>query len=328
MDAFDHYLRGNFELFRRTPASVTRAIAEFRAAAELDPHFTAARAREAYAYEIIVDWDWAYPGASAAELLDRAVRLSDEALAQDSASAEAWLAHAYGLVLQDRLHPARALLAFERALALDPSDAEAFHQYGQTLMSLGRYNEAVTAYHGALALDPTRAMTLVPLSAILTRKKDPEEARRWIDSAVAVGPEVPYAWSVRANLRNAGGDYLGATEDARRALAIDQSYEIPARSALAVAEAGLGRVREAEVELARAVDGVSDLSRPGSTDAFYIAMAMIALGREEDAVDLLDRVPESAWLWFYIQQPNFDPVRDHPRFRALERAVDPRPSPP
>ncbi|MGI9039459.1 MAG: tetratricopeptide repeat protein, partial [Gemmatimonadota bacterium] len=220
---------------RRTPASVTRAIAEFRAASDLDPRFTAAFAREAYAYGLFIDWAWTYPGAAAPELLARATGLASEAVRQDSSSAEAWLAWAYAQLLSAPSDPARALPGFERALSLNPADAESLHQYGQALMSIGRYSDAAGAYHAALALDPTRAMTLVPLAAISSRNHDEEEARRWIDSAVAVGPAIPYAWSVRATQRNRAGDHSGAIEDARRALEIDSSYEIPARGALAVA---------------------------------------------------------------------------------------------
>jgi len=326
--AFDHYLKGDYELFRRTPASVLRAIAEFRTAADLDPGFTAARARESYAYGIFLDWDWTYPGADAPELLTRATGLAAEALAQDSASAEAWLALGYATLLQDRTDPARALPAFERALALDPADAETFHQYGQTLMSLGRYSEAAVAYHGALALDPTRAMTLVPLAAMSHRSRNPAEARRWIDSAVAVGPGVPYAWSYRANLRNGAGDHAGAIDDASRALRVDPSYAIPARSALAVAHHHLGHDEEAAAELERAFAALPDPSRPGLTDALYLGGAFASVGREREALDLLERVRPAAWLWFYLQHPDFDHVRDHPRFVSIERASDPRPARP
>lgn len=322
--AFDRYLRGDYELQRRTPASVTRAVADFRAARELDPTFTAALAREAYAYALFIDWDWIYPGADPGELLARAERLASEALAADSSSAEAWLAYGYTRLLADRSDPRRALAAFGRALALDPSDAETFHQYGQTLMILGRYREAEMAYHGALALDPTRAMTLVSLAAIRHRRGDAVEARRWIDSAVAVGPEVPYARSYRADFENGAGEYERALADARRALEIDPSYALPAYAALAVAEHGLGREEAAAAELDRAIAALADPDRPGLTDALYLGGALVSLGREEEALDLLERTPRVAWLWFYLQHPDFDPVRSHPRFEAIERAADPR----
>ncbi len=325
LEAFDHYLRGSHELFRRTPASVTRAIAEYRAASQLDPGFTAAQAREAYAYALFVDWEWPYPGASPEELQARGRRLVEAALSRDSMSAEAWLARAYLDLMEDRRDPGRAVPAFERSLALDPSNPEAYHQYGQTLMTIGRYGEAAAAYHGALALDPTRAMTMVPLGALAYRGGNVVEARRWADSAVKVGPEIPYAWSIRADLRAATGDPAGGVEDAERALAIDPSYPIPARAALASSLFRAGDTARAVSELDRAIAALVDPARPGQTDAFFLGSALVAMGRHDEAIEMVSRAsPRAAWLWFYLQHPNFDPVRDDPRFAAVESDADPR----
>ena len=41
-------------------------------------------------------------------------------------------------------------------------------------------------------------------------------------------------------------------------------------------------------------------------------------------LDLLERTrPRSAWLWFYFQDPLYDKVRDHPRFRRVVEEVEP-----
>ncbi|MFV1988912.1 MAG: tetratricopeptide repeat protein, partial [Gemmatimonadota bacterium] len=324
LEAFDNYLRGNAALVRRTPASVAQAIASYRRATSLDSLFVSALAREAYASALFVDWDWAFPGVTPEELLADAQELAARALALDSTKAEAWLATAYTRLLANRTRPGESLPAFERALELRPDDAEALHQYGQTLMSMGRYGEALAAYHGALALDPTRAMTLVPMSAISLRRGDVDQARRWIDSAVVVGPDVPYAWAIRANLRNSLGDHEGARADAEQALAIDPSYGLPARGALAVAFNGLGDSERATVELERAMLEVADPDAPGQTDALFIGGALVSLGRTDEALDFIERArPRSAWLWFYLQHSDFDSVRDQPRFIAVEREANP-----
>jgi len=216
--------------------------------------------------------------------------------------------------------------AVTRAIAGNPSDPESFHQLGQILMSYGRFSEAASAYHGALALDPTRAMTLVPLAALSHRSRNLVEARRWIDSAVAVGPAVPYAWSYRANIRNAQADHEGALADARRAMEVDPSYAIPARSALAVAERRLGRDSAADTELRAALNALPDPDAPGATDALYLGGAFVALDRPGEALDLLEKTTVGPWLWFSMQHPDFDPVRDSGRFRAVEAQADPRTS--
>lgn len=326
LEAFDHYLRGNYDLVRRTPASVARAVSEYRNASRIDPDFAAALAREAYSYAVFVDWEWSFPGATPEALLERAAGLVEAALARDSSSADAWLAAAYVRLMSDRDAPSAALPAFERSVELNPSSAEVYHQLGQTLMQVGRFSEAAVAYHAALALDPTRAMTLVPLAGLAVRTHDWVGARRWIDSAVVVGPDVPYAWSLRANVRRSQGDLAGAEEDARRAIEIDPSYAIPARSVLAAALYARGDEDAARAEFERAASGLADPSRPGQTDALFLGGALVAMNRIEEALDLIEAArPRAAWLWFYLQHPDFDAVRDHARFQAVLDDADPRP---
>lgn len=325
LEAFDHFLRGNYEMTRRTPASVTRAVAEYRLASDFDPDFVAAQSREAYAYALFVDWEWGFPGASHSELLSRGTALVEAVLDRDSTSADAWLAAAYVGLMRDREAPHAALPSFERSLELNPSSAEAYHQYGQTLMQIGRFSEAAVAYHAALALDPTRAMTLVPLSGLAARTRDWIGARRWVDSAVVVGPDVPYAWALRANVRIATDDPAGARSDAERALEIDPSYAIPARSALATAMFMIGDSEAAERELAMAIAGMVDPARPGQTDAMFVGGALVSMGRFDEALTLVEATtPRSSWLWFYLQHPHFDPVRDDPRFQTVLDESDPR----
>lgn len=324
LEAFDRFLRGNHELARRTPASVTRAIAEYRAASELDPGFAEALTREAYANALFVDWGWSLPGGSAEALVERGLALADSVLRRDSTSAEAWLARAYLLVQKDPYRMEGAIPAFQRAIRLNPTNAEAYHQYGQTLMALGRFGKATTAYHSTLALEPDRAMTLVPLAVLASRAGDTAESLRWADSAVAVGPDVPYARAVRASLRIRARDPTGAVEDAEAALRIDPSYAVPARAVLAQALVARGDTAGARTELERAIEALAEPARPSPTDALYVAGAFVALGRDEEALDFIERArPHSAWLWFYLQSPTFDPIRDRPRFRAVEANADP-----
>jgi len=325
LSAYDHYLRGNYDLARRTPASVTRAIAEYREASNLDPEFIAASAREAYAYALFIDWGWTSPFGTPETLLERGLQLTDAALAKDSSSAGAWLARAYLLVQRDPYRLEDALPAFERAITLDPSDAEIYHQYGQSLMILGRYAEAASAYHGALALEPTRAMTLVPLSALSALVDDFNEALRWADSAVSVGHDLPYPRAVRAGLRLETGDLRGAQEDAEAALRIDPSYAVPTRAVLASALYQLGDIPTAERELERARQALVAPDAPSPTDALYYAATLVAMNRPSEAVAFVERVqPRGAWLWFYLQHPGFTPIRDDPRFQQVVQEADPR----
>jgi serine/threonine-protein kinase len=324
-EAHDAYLRGEHALRQRTPASVIRAIAQYRAASALNPEFPAALAREAYAYSLFVDWGWVYPGLGDEDLLRRGMDLSERALELDSVSPEGWLSKAYLTQLSDPVGPVAALTTFSRAVALDPANPEAHHQYGQTLTALGRYPEARAAYHAALAIDPERPMTLVPLSAIALREGDVDAARRWADSAVALAPNAPYAWASRAKLRVGLGEPALARTDAEEALRIDPSYELPARSSLASALWALGERASADEELGRARNAIVRPDRPTPTEVYYLASALLRMDRRAEALDLVDSTrPRSAWLWFYLESPDFDEIRDDERFRQVVEASDGR----
>ena len=325
IDAWDHFVRGNYYLAQRTPDAVKRAIQDYQEAARLDSGFTRALARQAYGYTLFLDWGWRFEGRSDQELRTLARGLTDQALGGDSTSAEAWLSLAYLRVVEDPFRMKGATPAFERSLALDSTNAEAWYQFGQALMALGRDSAAAAAYHRALALEPERPMTLVPLSAIARNQGRLAEARKFADSAVGlVGMASPYARVVRGNLVLAAGDPAGAIRDAEVALATDSSYPVPARSLLVRAYAARGDTARAVSELERALGSINTAA-PSSTDARFLAVALIALGRMNEAVQLIERVrPRGGYLWFYLTAHDFDPLRTDPRFHTVFSQADPR----
>src|SRR2546425_716448 len=69
--AYDHFLRGNYELAQRTPRAVGRAIQEYQTAARLDPGYTPALARVALGYALFLDWGWPYAGLAPDGVLGR-----------------------------------------------------------------------------------------------------------------------------------------------------------------------------------------------------------------------------------------------------------------
>jgi serine/threonine-protein kinase len=316
--AYEHYLRGNYYLGIRTPTSVARAMEEYRRAADADSGFAEARVRRAYGAALFADWGWEYPGTTTEQLLVEALATTDDVLAGDSLQPEAWLTRAYLVALRNPNALDTSVEDFRRSLALDPRNAEAHHQYGQTLMALGRYDEAIAAYRNAIELQPDRAMSLMPIGVLREAQGRSEDAIVWLDSAVALAPQVPYAWTVRAMLRLRAGDPSGALSDAERSLDLDDSFSTPARSARAIALHRLRHSSEAELELQAAMASLADPERPTATEMVFLGEALVAMDRSPLFLDLLERVqPRGGNLWFYLDKPGFDPVRDDPRFRAI-----------
>jgi hypothetical protein len=56
----------------------------------------------------------------------------------------------------------------------------------------------------------------------------------------------------------------------------------------------------------------------GVRDAWEFALAAVALGERDLAINILQRTtPRGPWLWSYLVFEGFDPIRGDPRFRAI-----------
>ncbi|HTL04609.1 MAG TPA: hypothetical protein VL241_02600, partial [Gemmatimonadales bacterium] len=120
------------------------------------------------------------------------------------------------------------------------------------------------------------------------------------------------------------GDVRAAHDEADLALAMDSTYTVPARSLLARVYVAEGNPAKAAAEVTRVQQAVGsgDLS---PTNARYLAAALVAVGRGQDAIGVLERArPRGAYLWFYMRSPDFKPLQSDPRFQKLFKEADPR----
>jgi TolB-like protein/Tfp pilus assembly protein PilF len=324
-EAHDYYLRGSFHLAKRNPVSVAQAIEEFESAHHIDPGMTSALARAGYGYSVFADWGWPHPkGLSNEQLIKRGLTAADSALRQDSTSAEAWLARAHLLFLRHPRTLDGVVVAFERAVALDSTNAEAQYQYGQALMASGNAAGAVARYKRAIALEPDWASPLMSLGALVARSGDFDGGLRWLDSAVAVDPSSSYSFTARSTTHAAARRPALALRDARSAVRQAAGYHVPPYAAMAIAVALGGDTVTAQRWADSAFHAVPDTTHLSATDAFYVAAALVRTGQTDRGLDVLERTnPENAWLWFYMTSPLFDAVRTHARFVRISNRAKP-----
>jgi TolB-like protein/tetratricopeptide (TPR) repeat protein len=324
--AHDRFLRGSYHLAKRNPVSVAQAIAEFEEAHRIDPAMTSALARAGYAYSVFADWGWPHPrGLTNDELIRRGLVAADSALGQDSTSAEAWLARAHLLFLRSPRSLDGVTVAFDRAVRLDSTNAEAQYQYGQALMASGNAAAAVARYRRAIALEPDWASPLMSLGAVVSRSGDFDGGLRWLDSAIAVDPSSSYSYSARSTTRSAARRPELALRDAQSAVRVASGYRIPPYAAMAVALALGGDSTAARRWADSTVRLLPDTTRLSPTDALYVGAALVRTGQTDRGIDMLERAePKGAWLWFYMTSPLFDGVRTNARFvRLSDRAKPP-----
>ncbi len=143
------YLKGMADWQARTPESLNRAVDEFNGAIRVAPDYAQAYAGLANTYNLMREYtampaSQAFPLARAAA--EHAIRLDDHI-----ASAHAALAFAdfFGFWDSDA-----ARREYQRALELDPDDANAQHWYATFLLSAGDFKGAMTHIEQARALNP------------------------------------------------------------------------------------------------------------------------------------------------------------------------------
>lgn len=322
--AYDHLLRGNVYLAQRNPAGAVNAITEFEAAALLDTTFGEALARLAMTYEFFLDWGWSYAGLPAESILARGIEAADRARALTPLSSDAWMARALLLSKRSPRSYDGVRAAFERALALEPRNAEAHHQFAVVLWQLGLDSVAAAEAQRALAIEPERPITLVQLALIEATGRRPREAARSLDSALALDPTFSYALALRAFARVRLGDLQAAREDAENAGRFGGGYLLPAEAARATVEAASGATGAGRARAERLPSYFVDPAQPIPREGLFAALAFLALGDRERAVDLLGRVePRGAELWSGLRLPEFDPLRGDPRFARLVEEARP-----
>ncbi len=96
--------------------------------------------------------------------------------------------HSLGTALaQQGLHQ-EAFKAFDLAVKLRPTDAEAWASHGNALANIARPADALSSYRAALALDPAHADTAFRCGLLSLTLKRPEEALACFDRADALFP--------------------------------------------------------------------------------------------------------------------------------------------
>jgi adenylate cyclase len=176
LEAVDYFLRGMEFLNRYTRENNKRAQEAFRKAFELDPSYGKPIAKLAFAHMFDVVWGWSEDPAASWEEARKLVNL---ALERDDD--EPWCHWALSAYCMSKLgQHDRALLELQRALELNPGDADVMADYGFFLSYMGRTEEAIEWALKAMRLNPHfpewYLMQLGPIYYDARRYKDAIEA--------------------------------------------------------------------------------------------------------------------------------------------------------
>jgi TolB-like protein len=308
--AFDAYLRGSKSFATAHDAKgYQTAIAAFTEAVRLDPNYALAfalrsRVGSAYAEEVAT-------GQAVRPAFDQAQTDARRAIALAPELAEAHLALAC-FFQAGPLDFTRALLEFERALALAPGNVKVLRYYADFASRIGRTDAAIAAAQRAVALDPLDPLMHWTSSAVLFRARHYQQALATAEAAIALDPDHPESYEARGL-----ADYaLGNLEGARASCEIKPD-DWGNQTCLAMTYGKLGRHADAEAVLGKLKASLGD------DVAYQYAEIYTQWGDVPKALEWLGtalRLRDSG-LVNLKTDPLLDPLRQEPRFKAIEREL-------
>jgi TolB-like protein len=307
--AFDAYLRGaRAYSLRHETKDVPAAIAAYTEAIRLDPHYALAIAARSIALATVASQ--AATAAAMREGFDKAQADARQALALAPDLAQAHLASANISELAT-LDFTQASDAYKRALALAPGTAEVLRISGRFAAYMGQFDAGVAAARRAVVLDPLARASHVGLGRTLYVARRYEEALAAL-AKVSLDPDYKDTNVFRGFAHYA----LGDLQSARASCETHPDYW-GNQYCLAVTYDRLGRHADAEAELAKMKAAI------GVTAAYQYATIYAQWGNRTQALDWLEtalRVRDPG-LELLKTDPLLDPLRQEPRFHAIEREL-------
>lgn len=319
VEAYQAYLKGRYlinnqyvDLGTGGPEKTLKtAAAHFEQAIQIDPGYAPAYAGLADACTQVVWFSSEDPN----PVIARAKAAALKAIELDSSMAETHTALASAYLLEwDFEASARE---FERAIAINPGNAEAHHQYSMYFMAAGRADEMLAENKRAEELDPLNLFIIADRGAgfYFARRYDEAIAqfRKWHDIAQRQGPD-----------DNIGMCYLskGMYEDAVKEFR--QSLTVRGRISETITWAAVGYAMAGQREEARRLlREVKEISTKQYVPETFFAYIYTALGEKAHAFDRLEAAyrEHDSTLIGLKTHPWLDPLRSDPRYQDLLKRV-------
>jgi TolB-like protein/DNA-binding winged helix-turn-helix (wHTH) protein len=308
--AYDLYLRGRYAFRRRNVAAFHEAMGFFEQAAAIDPNFPLAYTGLSDCYTLLALFGDGYRWVPDATVNAR------RALALDDSLAEAHTSLAAAYVLDWKW--AEAEKEFHRTLELNPNDAQAHQWYGNLYLGpMGRHQEAIAELRRALDLDPLSLVINTDLGYAYFLAGQYNAAFQQYQKVVAVDPNfLPVHYDLMLYYRQRGMHNEEIQELIKdKTLAGDRDF---ARTATQLS----ANPQKLHDKLAKTGGTLGNKVEPTAL-ASSAAEAYLDQGKKNQAIASLERSADQREMGmiFLKVNPAWDPLRNDPRFRDVERKV-------
>jgi eukaryotic-like serine/threonine-protein kinase len=276
--AYEAYLKGRFEIEKRTPEGITAAVRFYREAIAADPTYAAAWAGLA---DGLLNTD-TYQIRPPAEVIPEAKTAAQKALELDDQLAEA---HASLAAIRFyHLEWEGVESEFQRAIALNPGYATAIHWYALTLAATGHKQESITEIKLARDIDPRSLIINANVGWCYYLAGDPDHAIEAEKTTLRLDPGFVVAHGYLGQAYLQKKLYYQAIAEFRNTVSLSPS-DMNRRAELANAYAQAGKTEQAREILQEF------LLAPSGTYISPYAWAMLYAGmeRKEDTIEWLEK---------------------------------------
>ncbi len=232
------------------------------------------------------------------------------AVAQEN-TAEDWYKKGYELEVNRAYE--EALMAYDKAIEINPQYTKAWSGKGYALSMMAalnhdqsKYNESLKAYDRAIELNQSYVEAWRGKAAVFYNMKRYDEALQYIDKAIEINPRYSWSWLSKGSILSKMGRFEEAIEAYDNALKLDPNQP-GAHEARGLALAELDRQSEAAESYNKALEpydkaietanSTQDLAQAWIRKGFVLQEQ----GKYEEAVNALDNAtnadPKNEMAW-------------------------------